>query len=81
MDSQRRNPFDAALDEVGRAVDAAMRNVPPPPHVTQALNDFDRRLNDPSAWPEWRAIINRKGEKEAARYVSTMLRWKRTWRS
>jgi ABC-type amino acid transport substrate-binding protein len=78
VDSQRPNPFDAALDEVGKAVEGALKSVPLPPHVNEAIDDFDRRISDPNAWGEWQAIINRYGEEGAARYVSEMLRLKRT---
>lgn len=79
MASRRPNPFDAAFDEVGKAVEGAMKRVPPPQHIVEAVADFDRRLSDPAAAAELRAIINIKGEEEAARYISTMLREKETW--
>lgn len=77
--ARRPNPFDAAFDEVRKAVEGAMSRVPPPQHVVEAVADFDRRLSDPAAAAELTAIIQRYGEEEAARYVSTMLRDKETW--
>jgi hypothetical protein len=74
------NPFTGAFDEVGRAIDSAFKSVPPPPNVTRAIQEFDRRMADPDAWAEWMAIFKRKGGTEGIRkYIDDMEKLKGTW--
>jgi len=78
--ADRFNPFTEAIRNARAGVGDLMRQTPPPREVLDAVQEYDRRINDPgAALPEWRAIHELHGYEGVLGYMQDMKRLKETW--
>lgn len=79
MDEERFNPFTEAIANARAGIEGVLRRTPPPRQVQEEIAEYDRRVSDPAAFPEWLAIYERHGVAGVMDYVESMKQTKKKW--
>lgn len=78
--SPRHNPYEPAIGKVLQGVQSVLAKTPPPQHIVEAIEEFERRMTDPVASRhEWKTILRRHGAQGMRDYIEEMTGLKDTW--
>lgn len=71
------NPFETALENT--AVNKVLSTLEPPDNIRMAIENFNRRMNDPAALPEWIAIYKKGGIQGVTNYMEELTELSEAW--
>ena len=71
------NPFEKALE--GNAVSKVLSSLDPPDNIRMAIDNFNRRMNDPAALPEWIVIYQQSGAQGVTDYIEELTELSEAW--